>query len=125
MTKAYLPGRLRRALVLVAKIVVSAGLLAWLFRNVDVARLWGYVARASPGWLAVAMGLYLVQLLVSAWRWGLLLRAQHVHVAWRKLVGSYLVAYYFNNFLPSNIGGDVIRIGYAAGTRTHQRDRRS
>lgn len=115
MTKAPSPGRLRHALVLLTKIVVSVGLLAWLFRSVDVARLLGYVAKASLGWLGVAMLLYLVQLLVSAWRWGLLLGAQHVHVAWRKLVGSYLVAYYFNNFLPSNIGGDVIRIRDTAG----------
>ena len=49
-------------------------------------------------------------MLVSAWRWGLLLGAQHVRVAWRKLVDSYMVAYFFNNFLPSNIGGDVVRI---------------
>jgi hypothetical protein len=37
------------------------------------------------------------------------------------LTNSYLVATFFNNFLPSNIGGDVIRIrdtSSAAGSRT-------
>ncbi len=116
MTKASTPGRLRSVLVLLAKIVVSVGLLAWLFRNVDVARLWAYVTRASFGWLGVALALYLVQLLLSAWRWGLLLDAQGVHVAWRRLTASYMVAYFFNNFLPSNIGGDVIRIRDTAGS---------
>jgi glycosyltransferase 2 family protein len=121
MTKASPPARLRHALVLLAKIVVSVGLLAWLFRSVDLGHLWAYVTKASPAWLAMALVLYLVQLLASAWRWGLLLDAQGVHVARRRLVGSYLVAYFFNNFLPSNIGGDVVRIrdtAAQAGSRT-------
>ena len=33
------------------------------------------------------------------------------------LLGSYLVATFFNNFLPSNIGGDVIRIRDSASGR--------
>jgi uncharacterized membrane protein YbhN (UPF0104 family) len=115
MTKQSSPGRLRPALVLLAKIVVSVGLLAWLFRNIDLGQLWAYVTKASPVWLAIALLLYLAQMLVSAWRWGLLLGAQHVHVAWRRLVDSYMVAYFFNNFLPSNIGGDVVRIRDTAG----------
>jgi hypothetical protein len=121
MTKHPAEGRLRPALLLAAKVVVSVGLLAWLFRNTDIARLWAYVAKASPAWLAIAVVLYLAQLLVSAWRWGLLLEAQRVHVAWRKLVDSYMVAYFFNNFLPSNIGGDVVRIrdtAAQAGSKT-------
>ncbi len=39
----------------------------------------------------------------------------------RWLTGSFLVATFFNNFLPSNIGGDVIRIAdtaSAAGSKT-------
>jgi uncharacterized membrane protein YbhN (UPF0104 family) len=48
--------------------------------------------------------------LVSAWRWGLLLDAQGVHVSAGRLTQSFLVATFFNNFLPSNIGGDVVRI---------------
>ena len=49
-------------------------------------------------------------MLTSAWRWQLLLRAQDVRVPARTLLSSYLVAGFFNNFLPSTIGGDVVRI---------------
>jgi uncharacterized membrane protein YbhN (UPF0104 family) len=104
----------RSLLTLLAKIVVSVGLLAWLFHIAPIDRVWAIAAGASPGWLAVALGLYLLQLLASAWRWKLLLTAQHVAVRWLALVSSYLVATFFNNFLPSNIGGDVIRIGDTA-----------
>ena len=46
----------------------------------------------------------------ATWRWGLLLDAQSVAVPRRRWCPEYLVATFFNNFLPSNIGGDVIRI---------------
>ena len=59
--------------------------------------------------------MYAVNVLACIWRWGLLLDAQDVHVPSRSLLGSFLVALFFNNFLPSNIGGDVIRIRDTAG----------
>jgi hypothetical protein len=37
----------------------------------------------------------------SVWRWHLLLGAQGVDIAVSRLVSSYLVALFFNNFLPS------------------------
>jgi len=60
-------------------------------------------------------------ILASAWRWGILLRAQHVQLPYSFLTQSFLVATFFNNFLPSNIGGDVIRItdtAKVAGSKT-------
>ncbi len=110
----------RRALVLALKIVVSVGLLALLIWKSDPPRLWHYVRSASLTWLAAALGVYFLMILASAWRWGLLLKAQHVDISAQTLTGSFLVATFFNNFLPSNIGGDVIRI---ADTATPARSR--
>ncbi len=104
------PARGRRALVLALKIVVSVGLLAVLIWRSDAPRLWHYTRSASLGWLTAALGIYFLMILTSAWRWGLLLAAQGVAVPARTLTGSFLVATFFNNFLPSNIGGDVVRI---------------
>jgi uncharacterized membrane protein YbhN (UPF0104 family) len=100
--------------VLVLKIVVSVGLLLLLVSRADTASLWRYVRTASIGWLAGAIGLYFLMVLASAWRWGLLLDAQGIRVPGRTLTGSFLVATFFNNFLPSNIGGDVVRIADTA-----------
>lgn len=108
------PPGARRHLFLVLKISVSIILLVVLFRQIDVARLWAPVRRASIAWLIVALGIYAVNLVVSTWRWHLLLHAQQVAIRRRSLLGSFLVATFFNNFLPSNIGGDVIRIGDTA-----------
>ena len=105
----------------IAKIVVSTALLALLISRIDIARLWSYARRASPAWLLLAIALYLVMVLISAWRWGALLHAQRIAVSYGTLTKSFLVATFYNNFLPSNIGGDVIRIADTAkpaGSRT-------
>jgi len=92
------------------KLVISAALLAALFYQTDPASLWAQARKASFAWLGVSLALYLAMILASAWRWGQLLHAQGADVPASQLVRSYLVATFFNNFLPSNIGGDVIRI---------------
>ena len=112
---------MRSLLTWVVKIGVSAGLLWWLLTKIDRAALWQQLQSASPSWIAVALLLYLAMLMVSAWRWHQLLEAQHVDTTFGRLLTSYLVATFFNNFLPSNIGGDVIRIrdtAAASGSKT-------
>jgi uncharacterized protein (TIRG00374 family) len=103
------------------KILVSGGLLYHLFRQIDLAQLWLIARTASVSWLVIALLLYLVMVLVSCWRWRLLLEAQHAPMSYGALTNSFLVATFFNNFLPSNIGGDVMRIRdsvSATGSRT-------
>ncbi|MEO6213968.1 MAG: lysylphosphatidylglycerol synthase transmembrane domain-containing protein [Vicinamibacterales bacterium] len=113
--------RVRSLLLTALKAAVSVVLLWLLFSRVDFTRLWSIARTASIGWLALALCLYFSMILASAWRWGLLLKAQGLHLPFRTLTSSFLVATFFNNFLPSNIGGDVIRIADtapAAGSKT-------
>ncbi len=100
---------------------MSIALLWVLLARVDAGRLWDVARTASAAWLVAALTLYLAMVLASAWRWGLLLHAQHVVLPFQTLTSSFLVATFFNNFLPSNIGGDVVRIADtapAAGSKT-------
>ena len=115
------PSRARALAISAVKIAVSLGLLTLLFSRVDISRLWSVARQASPVWLAAALLMYLAMVLASAVRWGVLLRAQHVRLPFSFLTQSFLVATFFNNFLPSNIGGDVVRItdtAKAAGSKT-------
>jgi uncharacterized membrane protein YbhN (UPF0104 family) len=111
----------RTTLIWIVKVLVSAGLLYFLLRQVDMQRLWQTARAASLPWLGLALLLYFAMTLLSAWRWGLLLAAQGVHLPFKTLEASFLLATFFNNFLPSNIGGDVIRIrdtARPAGSKT-------
>src|SRR4051812_30955566 len=104
----------RRYVLLALKLSVSIALLAVLFSRIDTGQLWSKARTASVPWLLVAMLIFVGNMITATWRWHLLLSAQGVFIATRRLVGSYLVAIFFNNFLPSNIGGDVIRISDTA-----------
>src|SRR5262252_6742161 len=104
----------RRYVVLALKLSVSIILLVVLFSRIDVAQLWETARLASVPWLLAAIAVFGISTLAGAWRWNVLLKAQHVDIALPSLLGTFLVATYFNNFLPSNIGGDVIRIGDTA-----------
>src|SRR6266478_3491252 len=101
------PSPARRFVLLAVKLSVSIVLLVLLFSRIDVGRLWATARLASMPWLLVALGIFAFNVLAATWRWHLLLGAQHVPVRLRSLLASYLTANFFNNFLPSNIGGDV------------------
>ncbi|MGD9903707.1 MAG: lysylphosphatidylglycerol synthase transmembrane domain-containing protein [Vicinamibacterales bacterium] len=104
----------RRLLAIAAKLALSIGLLAFVLRDTSLAALWATLRRVHPGWVLAALSAHAVMMAVSVWRWNLLLRAQHVAVPARALSESFWVASFFNNFLPSNIGGDVVRIADTA-----------
>src|SRR3954447_8020498 len=95
----------RSHVALAIKISVSIILLSLLFSRIDVGRLWAVARHASIPWLAAALLLFFLNVLAATWRWHLLLSAQDVDVPSAALLASFLVANFFNNFLPSNIGG--------------------
>lgn len=108
-------------MLIAAKLAVSVGLLAWVLRNTDTTRLMERLMGMHLGWLLLALGAYAAMMAVSVWRWERLLHAQHVQVSSRRLAESIWVSQFFNNFLPSNIGGDVFRVAdtaVAAGSKT-------
>jgi hypothetical protein len=100
----------RRGVLVVLKVGVSLALLAYLLSTTDLAALTRRVRSGDPLLLAGALALYALTLAVATWRWRLLLRALGYQATMGHLSASYLVATFFNNFLPSNVGGDVIRV---------------
>jgi len=100
----------RRALLNVARIVVSAGLLAWVLSRVGLADLAAMMRGADPGLLALAAGISVVGVVVRAWRWQVLLRAVGARVPFRRLVYLNFVGQFFSSFLPTGFAGDVVRV---------------
>jgi glycosyltransferase 2 family protein len=106
---------------LLVRLGVSAALLYFVLRSIDLHAFGERVMSMSPGWIALALVVYAAQLMIGVWRWDRLLRAQHIEVERKKLAESIWVSMFFNNFLPSNIGGDVVRItdtAREAGSKT-------
>lgn len=98
----------------IARVVLGVVLLAWVLRQVHWQELLDRLANARHEWLLAAFLVNSAGNVLGAWRWQLLLSAVGRRVGGPYLFGSYLVGLFFNNFLPSNVGGDVVR---AAGAR--------
>lgn len=92
------------------RLCVSAVLLAYLVWRADLRAVWMTVGSADPLWLAVAFALHVPGYLISALRWQLLLLTQGIRVPFRYLLASYLVGTFFNQLLPTTVGGDVVRV---------------
>lgn len=103
-----------KAALAVLKLGVSTALLVYLFRRANAGSMWAQFRQMDPLWMAAALATYGTMLAASAWRWRVLLRMQTVDVGMGTLTRSFLVATFLNNFLPSNIGGDVIRVADTA-----------
>jgi len=95
---------------LVVKILVSVVVLGALVAFADLGKVLGALAGFSWVWVPAILGLIAASVAVSALKWGLLLGAQGLRVAPVRLFGAYSAALFFNNFLPSSIGGDGARI---------------
>ncbi len=101
---------MKRAALLVAKIGVSVALLTYLLSTTDLRAIEQRVRTADLLDLLAAVLFYAAMLALAAWRWQLLLGGLGRAASLRRLTASYLIATFFNNFLPSNIGGDIVRV---------------
>ncbi len=99
----------RAMLMLVAKLVVSVGLFAWLFQRVDWNAIGPALGRATPFWIVAAATLLLASHFLASYQWNRLLRAAGIEAPFWKVVSYYHVGLFFNNFLPANVGGDLAR----------------
>ncbi len=91
------------------KILVSLGALGWVLTRIPVATVAEAAVGADFGLLLVAYLLFNLGLLVRAGRWLILLRGSGSQVSFFRLVELYFVGSFFNSFLPSGFGGDVVR----------------
>lgn len=101
---------MKRSALVGAKIAVSVALLAYLLSTTDLAALNERVRSADLVDLLGAVFCFALMLALATWRWRLLLEALGAPAPMRRLTASYLIATFFNNFLPSNIGGDIVRV---------------
>lgn len=95
---------------LVARIVVSLVLLGWFVFSIE----WLEIGRAMSGmnyfWLLAAVLWVILAVVVSVVKWRIILLAQGLELGWRELWRIYWAGLFLNNFLPSSIGGDTLRI---------------
>ena len=99
----------KRALSISLKIGISTALLAYCFSRVGWNDLWAEIAGAKLSFLVLYVGVSFLATLASSFKWHVLSTAHGLTASRSKLTLLYMVGYFFNNILPTSIGGDVVR----------------
>lgn len=92
------------------RIVISLGLLMWFLKIIHWQRIIIILQSVQLPWLVVALIWIIAAVLVSTIKWKIILRAQGLELSFSELWRTYWVGLFFNNFLPSSMGGDALRI---------------
>ncbi len=95
--------------VFVLKAIVSIALIAWALRSVDISAMRAQLANADPLIVLIAIALTTGISVIHAERWRIVLErlgfALRFGRAWRLV----LIGYFFNQTLPSTMGGDAFK----------------
>lgn len=114
--------KLRPAVSLLLKALVSLGILGFLFSRIDAGQFLRVLATASPLYVGIVLVGYFTGQLASSLRWALLARPLGFGNPLREFTCFYFIGMFFNLFAPSTVGGDVGRVFYLARTRDRSRD---
>ncbi len=102
--------RQHRPLNYLIKLAITAGLLLLILRSVDLRQASAALLRVSPWFLLLALLLQVGSNLVAAFRWHLIMRRIGFVQPLSFFVKSYFKGAFFNQGLPTSIGGDGLRI---------------
>ena len=92
------------------KVALTLALIALLLRRISPGDALALIAGARVAPLLGALLLFALSTLAGAWQWGRFLAAMGIRLPLIKLLELYWVGLFFNNFLPSNVGGDVVKV---------------
>lgn len=100
---------MRSRLIRYGRIALSVALLLALLSRVDLSALAAMLGRAAPALVLAALALHVGGYILRAYKWQVLLVSRGMQVPYRTLLGYYFVGNFFSNFLPTAVGGDVVR----------------
>lgn len=103
----------KKALLTLLQVAVTLGLLWYVFRNpAKRAEMLTTLRGADFRWLLAGVLIYGTVEFLSGLRWVVLLRVQGVALGIGRTFSLLLIGLFFNFFLPSGTGGDVVKIFY-------------
>jgi uncharacterized membrane protein YbhN (UPF0104 family) len=93
----------------ILRVAVSAVLVVWVLHRSPLGEVNEALRSADVRFVLLALALVPFGYWASVSRWRLLIRSQGGDASFGFLVRSFLVGVFFNNLLPSTIGGDAVR----------------
>ena len=100
-----------------ARLIITAAILAYLPRSIDLGAAVHAMLRVNPWWFAFTLLLVAIDRVVMAIRWLLLLRAAGVDIRAASALRIFLTSSFVGSFLPAGVGADAAR-AYEVASRT-------
>ncbi len=88
--------------------VVFIGLLFYLVRE-DIPAIKNVLRNIDRRLFVVSLGIFMACVGVLAWRLKLIFTAEEVPLTFLGALQLTFIGYFFNNFLPTSVGGDVVK----------------
>jgi uncharacterized protein (TIRG00374 family) len=101
---------MKKYFLLISKAAISFGIIFFTVHSLDADQLKNQVLKTDWPWLGVSCFLLTVSYFLGAFQWGLILQMVPFNLSYRKTLGYYYVGLFFNNFLLSGMGGDLLRV---------------
>ncbi len=105
---------MRRILLSSLKILISAALLYLALRKVDFHELASRFNVTSLGWIGLAIATTFLQIFIGVLRWREVSAACGAPLGIAQATRFNLIGTFFNQTLPSSIGGDAVRLWLVA-----------
>jgi uncharacterized membrane protein YbhN (UPF0104 family) len=98
------------AVKLLLKLGVTAILLYYIFRKIDIQKVKVLVSQANPYWIVAAIISFFCSAIISSSRLLSFFKSIDLKLDWRFNLRLYMLGMFYNLFLPGGIGGDGYKI---------------
>jgi uncharacterized membrane protein YbhN (UPF0104 family) len=105
---------MRRILLSTTKILISAALLYFSLRKVNLTELASRITLESVGWIGIAIAVTFLQIFLGVLRWRVISAECGAPLATKQAMRFNVIGTFFNQTLPSSIGGDAVRLWLVA-----------
>jgi uncharacterized membrane protein YbhN (UPF0104 family) len=105
---------MRRILLSTLKILISAALLYFSLRKINLAELASRINVSSLRWIGLAIAVTFLQIFLGVLRWREISAECGAPLETKQAMRYNVIGTFFNQTLPSSIGGDAVRLWLVA-----------
>ena len=105
---------MHRILLSTIKILISAALLYFSLRKIDLHELASRINVSSLGWIGLAIAISFLQIFIGVLRWREISAECGAPLPTTQAMRFNVIGTFFNQTLPSSIGGDAVRLWLVA-----------
>lgn len=113
---------MKKRVKIVIRVVITGIILFFVLRKVNFVEMVILLKGANIWLFLTSFASYGVMAVLCALRWNKLLAVQQIELPYRRGLAYYLIGFFYNNILPTAIGGGVVRALYAGRAKQKNKE---